>query len=190
MNKAASLSLAASLALVVIPAGTATASEVNAQTLRKNVAIKRVLISQPGSDRMLNPQPLPPKEKFGQTVKYSDPLNPQPLPPKEKLAIITARGSDRMLNPQPLPPRWTKTTVSLAGSDRMLNPQPLPPRWTKTASSLGSDRMLNPQPLPPKEKFNVAFKDANVSSFKSASNIRALNPQPLPPKETSKIMVR
>ena len=89
MNKAASLSLAASLALVVIPAQTALASEVNAQTLRKNFAIKRVLVSQPGSDRMLNPQPLPPKEKFGQTVKFSDRmLNPQPLPPKETLKIM------------------------------------------------------------------------------------------------------
>jgi hypothetical protein len=178
MNKAASLSLAASLALVVIPAGTATASETNAQTLRKNVAIKRILISQPGSDRMLNPQPLPPKAKFGQTVKFSDPLNPQPLPPKEKFGQIV-KYSDP-LNPQPLPPkeRMTRSFINNVNI-RALNPQPLPP---KAGQIVKFSDPLNPQPLPPKEKFNVAFKDANVSAFKSAYNIRALNPQPLPPK--------
>jgi hypothetical protein len=197
MNKTTSLSIVASLALLVIPAETAFASEVNAkdsaQTLRKHVATKQVRISQPGSDRMLNPQPLPPGKTFKTTGKFvSDRmLNPQPLPPKDAglsqrgIIIVGGKGqfgSDRMLNPQPLPPKARTTVLAGYGSDRMLNPQPLPPK-DKTAAfkSYGSDRMLNPQPLPPK---------ATVAVMKNYGSDRSLNPQPLPPKETLKLMVR
>ena len=40
----------------------------------------------PGSFRMLNPQPLPPKQKASRKKKpgSSRMLNPQPLPPKQK----------------------------------------------------------------------------------------------------------
>jgi hypothetical protein len=39
----------------------------------------------PGSSRMLNPQPLPPKQKASRKKKSgSRMLNPQPLPPKRK----------------------------------------------------------------------------------------------------------
>jgi hypothetical protein len=113
MNKTTSLSIVASLALLVIPAETAFASEVNAkdsaQTLRKHVATKQVRISQPGSDRMLNPQPLPPKDKFATFKNYGSDraLNPQPLPPKATVAVMKNYGSDRSLNPQPLPPKET-----------------------------------------------------------------------------------
>jgi hypothetical protein len=34
-------------------------------------------------------------------------LNPQPLPPREKIAAFRNFGSDRSLNPQPLPPKET-----------------------------------------------------------------------------------
>jgi hypothetical protein len=174
MNKTTSLSIVASLALLVIPAETAFASEVNAkdsaQTLRKHVATKQVRISQPGSDRMLNPQPLPPGKTFKTTGKF---------------------GSDRMLNPQPLPPKdagLSQRGIIIVGgkgqfgSDRMLNPQPLPPKDKfATFKNYGSDRALNPQPLPPK---------ATVAVMKNYGSDRSLNPQPLPPKETLKLMVR
>jgi hypothetical protein len=79
----------------------------------------------PGSDRMLNPQPLPPKEKG--------------LSAKNNL------GSDRMLNPQPLPPKAINTVgvKNSFGSERMLNPQPLPP---KAMNNLSSDRMMTSSP--------------------------------------------
>jgi len=53
-------------------------------------------------DRMLNPQPLPPRwvrYRYGDRM-----LNPQPLPPNP--CIRCGRFGDRMINPQPLPPRW------------------------------------------------------------------------------------
>lgn len=55
------------------------------------------------SDRMLNPQPLPPRWKYR---PYGDRfLNPQPLPPRWSLQYLKYRRTgDRMLNPQPLPP--------------------------------------------------------------------------------------
>ena len=34
-------------------------------------------------------------------------LNPQPLPPKEKVAFVS-QGDEVMLNPQPLPPKVFK----------------------------------------------------------------------------------
>jgi hypothetical protein len=86
--------------------------------------------NKPGSDRMLNPQPLPPKDKGlsekgiiivgGKNKAGSEQmLNPQPLPPKEKtLSAKNNLGSDRMLNPQPLPPKAINT---LGSSDRMMN---------------------------------------------------------------------
>ena len=113
MNKTASLSIVATLALLVIPAETSFASEVTAknstQTLRKHVATKQVLVSQPGSDRMLNPQPLPPKAKVAFIKDYGSErgLNPQPLPPKATVALVKNYGSERGLNPQPLPPKET-----------------------------------------------------------------------------------
>ena len=55
--------------------------------------------NKPGSDRMLNPQPLPPKAI--NTVGAKNSL-----------------GSDRMLNPQPLPPKAINT---LGSSDRMMS---------------------------------------------------------------------
>jgi hypothetical protein len=36
-------------------------------------------------------------------------LNPQPLPPKEKISMVS-RFDSVMLNPQPLPPKVFKTT--------------------------------------------------------------------------------
>jgi hypothetical protein len=47
-----------------------------------------------GQDTSLNPQPLPPRPDFGDSVT----LNPQPLPPGPE------RGRRVGLNPQPLPP--------------------------------------------------------------------------------------
>jgi hypothetical protein len=180
MNKTASLSIVATLALLVIPADAAFASEVNAKksTLQKRVATK-VLNSNPASYRTLNPQLLPPKDG-GVSQKG--------------IIIVGGKGqigSDRMLNPQPLPPGKTIKTTGNFGSDRMLNPQPLPPKDAGLSqrgiiivsgkNQIGSDRMLNPQPLPPKDKF---------ATFKNYGSDRALNPQPLPPKETLKLMVR
>ncbi|MBX9826501.1 MAG: hypothetical protein K2Y27_16110 [Xanthobacteraceae bacterium] len=151
MNRTASLSIVASLALPVIPADTAFASEVgaksSAQTLRKNIATKQVLIAQPGSDRMLNPQPLPPKDGG---------------PSQKGIIIVGGKntiGSDRMLNPQPLPPKEKFGAFKNYGSDRALNPQPLPPKATTTAfRNSGSDRALNPQPLPPKETLKLMVR--------------------------------
>jgi len=58
---------------------------------------KALVVHQAGGthfqDRMLNPQPLPPKSSVTNGM-----LNPQPLPPKSS-------ASSRMLNPQPLPPK-------------------------------------------------------------------------------------
>lgn len=81
------------------------------------------------SDRMLNPQPLPPRWasalRSGQDVM----LNPQPLPPCCDPAIT--RGGAVMLNPQPAPPDPPPdiSAVQSPGAAVMLNPQPLPPRW-------------------------------------------------------------
>ncbi len=132
MNKTLSLSLVASLALLVIPAETAFATEVGARNTgwafdRHDVSARTWNGSQPGSDRMLNPQPLPPKEKAAAFKSYGSDrmLNPQPLPPKEKVVTFTSRGSDRMLNPQPLPPRWNLSSASSVGANRALTPQPL-----------------------------------------------------------------
>ena len=57
-------------------------------------------------------------------------LNPQPLPPKENKDFKAAKqGSEKMLNPQPLPPKEIKPfKAEKKGSEKMLNPQPLPPK--------------------------------------------------------------
>jgi hypothetical protein len=39
-------------------------------------------------------------------------LNPQPLPPKEKVAFVF-QGDEVMLNPQPLPPKILKKRSSI-----------------------------------------------------------------------------
>jgi hypothetical protein len=39
-------------------------------------------------------------------------LNPQPLPPKEKVAFVS-QGDEVMLNPQPLPPKIFKKRSSI-----------------------------------------------------------------------------
>lgn len=73
-------------------------------------------VSKPSSkgegEKMLNPQPLPPKaRKDIKPVKKGDKkmLNPQPLPPKELKDFKPGRkGSEKMLNPQPLPPKASR----------------------------------------------------------------------------------
>ena len=62
MNKIASLSVIASLAFLAVPS-TTFASQLKAKSLRvthENAWTKTVTFRNDGSDRMLNPQPLPP----------------------------------------------------------------------------------------------------------------------------------
>jgi hypothetical protein len=163
MNKIASLSVIASLALLAIPSNTAFASELKSKSLRvhhQNAWTKTIAFRNDGSDRMLNPQPLPPgppQEKFT-TYKTNPALN----------SAITNRRNLAALNPQPLPPgppqekltayktnRALTTSFANRGNLAALNPQPLPPGppqekfKTIAFKTNGSDRMLNPQPLPP-----------------------------------------
>ncbi len=60
------------------------------------------------SERMLNPQPLPPR--WARTLRPGEEvtLNPQPLPPRESSQVM-ALGGTAMLNPQPLPPGPDRT---------------------------------------------------------------------------------
>ena len=80
------------------------------QQIRNAIASRR-------SMNQLNPQPLPPAQKYrnGSLVQ----LNPQPLPPVQKFR----NGSLVQLNPQPLPPVQSFRNSNFA----RLNPQPLPP---------------------------------------------------------------
>ena len=80
------------------------------QQLKSAIASRR-------SINQLNPQPLPPVQKYrnGSLVQ----LNPQPLPPAQKYR----NGSLVQLNPQPLPPVQSFRNSNFA----RLNPQPLPP---------------------------------------------------------------
>lgn len=82
-----------------------------------------------GGERMLNPQPLPPRWASQIRVGQDVMLNPQPLPPC--CDPVIARGGAVMLNPQPLPPDPPPDISALQspGAAAMLNPQPLPPRW-------------------------------------------------------------
>lgn len=70
--------------------------------LRGKAKTSVVKVGNFGSDKMLNPQPLPPREVMNLSV-FSRVnwvlLNPQPLPPRWNLGVL------RGLNPQPLPPR-------------------------------------------------------------------------------------
>ena len=146
MNKIASLSVIASLAFLAVPS-TTFASQLKAKSLRvthENAWTKTVTFRNDGSDRMLNPQPLPPgpseKVNFGNRGNLAA-LNPQPLPPgppQEKLIAyktnralttsFTNRGNLAALNPQPLPPGPSeKVNFGNRGAAVALNPQPLPP---------------------------------------------------------------
>lgn len=64
--------------------------------------------TRPGSDVMLNPQPLPPKTTHFQDDLSSVMLNPQPLPPKWQLDDEVSRV---LLNPQPLPPKVNNRSI-------------------------------------------------------------------------------
>lgn len=136
-------------------------ADVSAATITKKsidaISLQRVAtFNQPGSDRMLNPQPLPPKQSAIRTLSSfgSDRmLNPQPLPPKARFGTVSNFGSDRMLNPQPLPPKALAITgINSRVSAVSLNPQPLPPKTfaLSAVTNRASAVMLNPQPLPPK----------------------------------------
>ncbi len=84
------------------------ADDTAAATVSQTKSMKRsVKATNPASDRMLNPQPLPPG--------------------KRAINTVNSPGSDRMLNPQPLPPGKHLRAAGSPGSDVMLNPQPLPP---------------------------------------------------------------
>ena len=149
------------------------------------------------ADSELNPQPLPPLEKFGSRFdrfghgrfnEASDPLNPQPLPPHPDEMLNTEFGKFRQTH---------RTEVA---SDP-LNPQPLPPHPDEAMSSRIREAQgtrfnvgdpLNPQPLPPHpDDLNSRFRrvmeeDEMMNSailqggrLKEVSD--PLNPQPLPP---------
>ena len=85
--------------------------ELRQQQQAKSAIVSRRAINQ------LNPQPLPPVQKYrnGSLVQ----LNPQPLPPVQKYR----NGALVQLNPQPLPPVQSFRNSNFA----RLNPQPLPP---------------------------------------------------------------
>jgi len=73
------------------------------------------LVSQsirPGSDAMLNPQPLPPKTASFQDDLSSVMLNPQPLPPKWQLEDEV---TSVLLNPRPLPPKTKNRSIIVGG---------------------------------------------------------------------------
>jgi hypothetical protein len=65
---------------------------------RTTDASKPVVTQADGQVKALNPQPLPPIEKY--KAKREAALNPQPLPPVEKNKL----KKEAALNPQPLPP--------------------------------------------------------------------------------------
>ena len=74
-----------------------------------------------GSQRSLNPQPLPPKWGAAGTGTLQSKI-PQVLPARVGVVDPGAAGS---LNPQPLPP---KVGTLHPGDESSLNPQPLPPK--------------------------------------------------------------
>ncbi|HTN38621.1 MAG TPA: hypothetical protein VL053_16180 [Arachidicoccus sp.] len=86
-----------------------TATIADAQMLKKNLPNK---ISRSSSQKILNPQPLPPKSDDATKVQNAGNtkmLNPQPLPPKTKKRVKQVNPeSTKMLNPQPLPPKADK----------------------------------------------------------------------------------
>lgn len=92
-----------------------TSKTINARSNEKilNKKLRPTKISKPApkgeGDKMLNPQPLPPKARkdVKQEKRGSEKMrNPQLLPPKAHEGFKpNKRGSKKMLNPQPLPPK-------------------------------------------------------------------------------------
>jgi len=163
MKKIASLSVIASLALLTTSSTATFAGEFKSKTLRvhhENAWTKSIAFRNDGSDRMLNPQPLPPgppQEKFT-TYKINPALN----------SAIANRRNLAALNPQPLPPGPPQEKLIAHNTNRAL---------TTSFANRGNLAALNPQPLPPgppQEKFKTV-------AFKTNGSAVALNPQPLPP---------
>lgn len=128
-------------------------TSIHAQQQKKDIGSKTIRADT--NKKIFKDQSLPGKirnpESNGGDEKM---LNPQPLPPKEhKDFKPEKKGSEKMLNPQPLPPKeHNGFKPETKGSEKMLNPQPLPPKANKDfkPENRGSEKMLNPQPLPPK----------------------------------------
>ncbi|HWZ41920.1 MAG TPA: hypothetical protein VNW97_00515 [Candidatus Saccharimonadales bacterium] len=128
-----------------------------AKTTNKATAVRTgAQAAKPGDKVSLSPQPLPPKEAFGQRTSAGSKvsLSPQPLPPRTgdtRMKNSQGRGDRVSLNPQPLPPKEALGQKSSASSKVSLNPQPLPPRTGGTGmkNSQAGRVALNPQPEPP-----------------------------------------
>jgi hypothetical protein len=74
----------------------------------------------------LNPQPLPPRERFrGRRRRFGEEvgLNPQPLPPREVIEIARRFAEEVQLNPQPIPPGRGTLEVEGAGRFRGIGGQ-------------------------------------------------------------------
>jgi hypothetical protein len=91
----------------------------------KHVVATRVAHAKPLAAPVLKTTPA--KSKPGSEVM----LNPQPIPPGKAATgpVKTNPGSQVMLNPQPIPPGKAATGPEKTnpGSQVMLNPQPIPP---------------------------------------------------------------
>jgi hypothetical protein len=74
-------------------------------------------------------------------------LNPQPLPPKQN-GIKQNPGDKVSLNPQPLPPKQNAFKQN-PGDKVSLNPQPLPPKQGTLKLQQGETRSLNGPPISP-----------------------------------------
>jgi hypothetical protein len=99
----------------------ATVTTTHAQYQKKNINTKVVKVKSSGDEKMLNPQPLPPKaDKSGNERSI---IIVSGLPEKK----AQNSGNEKILNPQPLPPKADKSVkVQSSGNEKKLNPQPLP----------------------------------------------------------------